>query len=185
MATPTNRYKAGDVCPKCEQIHTRCSAHRRGTGEPCNAWPVLGSRACKAHGGYTRRSRAKNYQIKVMQRIQADARAELAGFAEEVDPLESLKMAEQMARALVNGLGARLNASPDITHLDNKNTVMPTVEMSEYGKAIDRWVSTLRVLLTYMPDDNGSQEQKNLLIETARAIGLDINDDGEINSADD
>src|ERR1035437_8408727 len=40
-----------DVCPKCNQIHERCSAHSKQSGGPCRRFPIAGGFVCFMHAG--------------------------------------------------------------------------------------------------------------------------------------
>lgn len=73
-------------CRKCGEVHERCTAHRKRTGQPCQARPEEGSTVCRIHGGAAR-------QVK---RAAAERRAEAATVA----TLESLGTAAPVGNPL-------------------------------------------------------------------------------------
>jgi hypothetical protein len=66
-------------CRKCEQIHQRCSGHKKHTDPPapCMAWPRKGGRACDQHGGATRTAKAAAARAAADQAAADQARAAL------------------------------------------------------------------------------------------------------------
>ena len=81
---------AGDLCPQCGQVHSRCTSHKKKArgGGPCNRHPLPGATVCYIHGGEARQVKAK-----AEQRLQDEhARQAVAtyGLPLEIEPHQAL-----------------------------------------------------------------------------------------------
>lgn len=76
-----------DTCPRCSQIHTKCTAHRID-GQPCGMNPATGIDVCKRHGGAAAQVKAKAAERLAEQR--ARDLAVTLGVAVEIDPREAI-----------------------------------------------------------------------------------------------
>jgi hypothetical protein len=100
-----------EICPKCDQVHTRCAAHKKGVVPlvPCMRNPKRHHKVCPAHGGNAPQIRAA-----AERRRQAEAIGEATQFYAipvESDPntamndLLRVKTGEVLyLKTLVNGL---------------------------------------------------------------------------------
>lgn len=123
----------GAPCPKCGQPHTRCTAHSKRHGGPCNAHPLNGQTVCRAHGGNTTRSRA------AAERRQADQAAEKAihdlwpGLTTQTpitDPVDLLARTAATLEHMADVVGTKVNklehleAGKDLTALRAQVTLL-------------------------------------------------------------
>ena len=74
-------------CSRCDQVHTKCTAHNR-RGGPCGLPKVDGLPVCKKHGGSAPHAIAAA-ERRVKER-EAAAGARLFGLPVDVDPAEAL-----------------------------------------------------------------------------------------------
>lgn len=99
------------VCAKCDQKHTKCTAHTRA-GNPCRQNPVTGLTVCRMHGGSAPQVRAardrRAEEAAVAERI-AEMLADYQPNLDEVDPhtdlLEVVALTTGMRRVLTELVG--------------------------------------------------------------------------------
>ena len=78
---------ADGPCPRCDQVHPKCTAHRRD-GNPCTKPKVPGATVCRYHGGG-----APQVQQAALQRLQQEGAyvaVRTLGLPIVIDPTEAL-----------------------------------------------------------------------------------------------
>ena len=118
----------------------RCVAKSKASGKRCNSWAIEGGTVCYMHGGASPIVKAAAQQRVHAQRIAASAQATLAheGISPVEDPLEELGRLASASNALMQALGARVNALSDLEHFDAKNSPAIKAEVQMYERAMDR-----------------------------------------------
>lgn len=81
-------YAAGEPCPRCGDVHTRCKAHNRA-GSQCKRWPLEHRDVCGLHGGKAPQTEAKAAERGMERKVAAMLVAEGIPLKEE-HPLEGL-----------------------------------------------------------------------------------------------
>lgn len=127
-----------------------CHAHTK-SGKPCRARPVPGAKVCRYHGGGAPQVRAAGLRRLAAAKIAADAEAAVAqqGILTVEDPLLELSKLAAGSRAMLESLGARVNALDDIETFDDKNAPHARVAIEMYERAIDRTHRLLDTLVKH------------------------------------
>lgn len=118
-----------------------CTAKtERGKGPRCRRRPIAGGGVCTLHGGGAPQVRAAANMRLRTAKIQKDSEATLAheGITAIDDPLEELGRLAAGSKALMEALGARVNALDDLEHFDAKNSPAIKAEVQMYERAMDR-----------------------------------------------
>ena len=124
------------VGPTPEQ---QCKAFARTTGKRCGAYKLPGLDICRMHGA-TNEARAIGKMRIAAKEIDRKANAMLAheGIEPVEDPLAELSKLASASGALMQALGARVNALADLEHYDAKNSPTIRAEVQLYERAMDR-----------------------------------------------
>lgn len=130
--------------------YTPCHAHTKA-GRSCRARPVPGAKVCRFHGGNAPQVRAAGLRRLAAAKIQADAEAAVAqqGLLSVEDPLHELSKLAAGSRAMLESLGARVNALSDIETFDDKNAPHARVALEAYERALDRTHRLLDTLVKH------------------------------------
>ena len=135
--------QTGPDCSKCGQTHPNCTAHNR-QGQPCGRQPVAYQSVCDMHGGASpralRAAAKREASALIAQAYDADPQAVLAaqGLEPISDPLDALGRVAAASEHLLDALGARVNALPDIINVDAKGTEEISAIFRAYERAMDR-----------------------------------------------
>ncbi len=121
-------------------LDQQCTAKARTTQKQCGNYQLPGLTVCRMHGGAAPQARAAGLMRVATQKIEASAARTLAheGITAIEDPLEELGKLAAGAKALMEALGARVNALDDLEHFDAKNSPAIKAEVQMYERAIDR-----------------------------------------------
>lgn len=133
-----------------ELTYTPCHAHTR-SGRQCRNRPVPGTKVCRYHGGAAPQVRAAGQRRLAAQKIEADAAAAVAqqGLLAVEDPLHELSKLAAGSRAMLENLGARVNALSDIETWDDKQAPHARVALEAYERALDRTHRLLDTLVKH------------------------------------
>lgn len=136
--------------PKKELTYTPCHAHTKA-GRQCRQRPVPGAKVCRYHGGAAPQVRAAGLRRLAAEKVQADAEAAVAqqGLLSVEDPLLELSKLAAGSRAMLESLGARVNALTDVETFDAKNQPHARVAVEMYERAIDRTHRLLDTLVKH------------------------------------
>lgn len=138
--------------PDASQLnkYTPCKAHTKA-GKPCKGRPIPGGTVCRYHGGNAPQVLAAGQRRLAAQRIEADAQAAVAqmGLLEVEDPLHELSKLAAGSRAMLETLGARVNALTDVEVFDNASAPHARVVVEMYERAIDRTHKLLDTLVKH------------------------------------
>lgn len=99
----------GQLCPRCNEVHERCRAHKKSTGGPCRRWPQTdGVEVCRFHGGTTPQAMrtgaaraARTRALGVVGELLAECEVDTAGR----NVVEALTVALDVAAQWVAALG--------------------------------------------------------------------------------
>lgn len=129
---------------------TPCHAKTK-RGNPCRQRPIPGGKVCRYHGGGAPQVRAAGLRRLAAVKIQADAEAAVAqlGVESVEDPLGSLSKLAAGSQAMLESLGARVNALGDIETWDDKSAPHARVALEAYERALDRTHRLLDTLVKY------------------------------------
>lgn len=118
----------------------QCKANSKASGQRCGAWAIEGGTVCYMHGGAAPAVKAAAQARVAAIRIEASAKASLAheGIEGVEDPLAELSRLASSSKALMEALGARVNALQDLEHYDSKNSPTIRAEVQMYERAMDR-----------------------------------------------
>lgn len=127
-----------------------CHAHTKA-GKPCRGRPVPGAKVCRYHGGNAPQVRAAGQRRLAAQKIEADAEAAVAqmGLLSVEDPLLELSKLAAGSRAMLETLGARVNALDNVETMDDKMAPHARVVVEMYERAIDRTHKLLDTLVKH------------------------------------
>lgn len=127
-----------------------CHAHTKA-GKACRGRPVPGAKVCRYHGGNAPQVRAAGQRRLAAQKIEADAQAAVAqmGLMSVEDPLLELSKLAAGSRAMLETLGARVNALEDVETFDEKSAPHARVVVEMYERAIDRTHKLLDTLVKH------------------------------------
>lgn len=130
--------------------YTPCHAHTKA-GKPCRGRPVPGAKVCRYHGGGAPQVRAAGLRRLAAEKIKADSEAAVAqmGLLTVEDPLGELSKLAAGSRAMLESLGARVNALDEIEVFDDKQAPHARVVLEAYERAIDRTHRLLDTLVKY------------------------------------
>lgn len=133
-----------------ELAYTPCHAHTR-SGRQCRNRPVPGTKVCRYHGGAAPQVRAAGQRRLAAAKIEADAAAAVAqmGLMTVEDPLGELSKLAAGSRAMLESLGARVNALSDIETWDDKQAPHARVALEAYERALDRTHRLLDTLVKH------------------------------------
>lgn len=138
------------TCEKCGQVHERCAGHsKQNEGRPCHRYPIPGGTVCVSHGGGAGQVRAAANRRLRTEAIEADITAELAheGIDAIEDPLDELSKLAAAATAMMEALGARVNALRDVSTMDGNGKESIRAEVILYERAMDRAGKFLQMLV--------------------------------------
>lgn len=130
--------------------YTPCHAKTKA-GNPCRQRPVPGAAVCRFHGGGAPQVRAAGQRRLMAAKIKADSEAAVAQMGLEAveDPLGELGKLAAGSRAMLESLGARVNALDDVETLDDKSAPHARVVLEAYERALDRTHRLLDTLVKY------------------------------------
>jgi hypothetical protein len=116
------------------------SPTEKGKGPRCKRRPIPGGTVCLYHGGAAKQVQAAAQMRLATQKIQKDAEAVLAheGIEALEDPLQELGKLAAGSKALMEALGARVNALQDLESYNAINTPTIKAEVQMYERAMDR-----------------------------------------------
>lgn len=106
---------------------------------------------CRYHGGNAPQVRAAGLRRLEAAKIEADAEAAVAqhGILSVEDPLLELSKLAAGSRAMLESLGARVNALTDIETFDDKRQPHARIAVEMYERAIDRTHRLLDTLVKH------------------------------------
>lgn len=118
---------------------TQCRGHRKD-GERCRRAPIAGGTVCRWHGGEAPQVRAAAQKRIAAAKIKAKEEATIAqvGLLPVEDPVMELSKLASASMAMMNALGARVNALNDIVSTSFDGSDSAAVEVELYERAIDR-----------------------------------------------
>lgn len=136
--------------PKKDLGYVPCHAHTK-SGRACRGRPVPGAKVCRYHGGNAPQVRAAGLRRLAAEKIEADAQAAVAqqGLLSVDDPLGELSKLAAGSRAMLEALGARVNALDDIETWDEKSAPHARVALEAYERALDRTHRLLDTLVKH------------------------------------
>lgn len=150
-----------------EKNYTPCRGTNRA-GQRCGLRPIAGGTVCKWHGGGAPQVRAAAERRLAAQAIEAQAQAVLAheGLTPVEDPLQELGKLASGAKAMMEHLGARVNALDDPETFDEKHVPQLRVVVELYERAMDRTAKILDMLVKhgYTERQIAISEQEALLV---------------------
>lgn len=143
-----------------------CHAKTKRGGQ-CRQRPIPGGKVCRYHGGGAPQVRAAGQRRLAAIKIEKDAQAAVArmGVENVEDPLGELSKMAAGSRAMVEALGARVNALSDIEAWDDKSAPHARVALEAYERALDR---THRLLDTLVK--HGYAERQIAIAESEAAL---------------
>lgn len=117
----------------------KCKATTRAKVQ-CGNYPLPGMEVCRMHGGKAPQVREAAARRLATQKIEASATATLAhmGITAIEDPLDELGKLASSAKAMMEHLGARVNALSDIETFDEKRAPHIRAAVELYERALDR-----------------------------------------------
>jgi hypothetical protein len=120
--------------------YTPCKAMSKQAGRRCRLRPIPGGEVCSWHGGKAPQVKAAAERVLAARQIQQSASAVLAheGVTAVEDPLQELGKLASSAKAMMDALGARVNALGDIETFDEKRAPHIRVAVELYERAMDR-----------------------------------------------
>lgn len=133
-----------------ELSYTPCHAKTKA-GRDCRQRPIPGGKVCRYHGGGAPQVRAAAARRLATAKIESDAKATVAhmGLEPVEDPLGELGKLASGSRAMLQALGAQVNALQDIETFDDKNAPHARVVLEAYERALDRTHRLLDTLVKY------------------------------------
>lgn len=118
----------------------RCRGTSKASGERCPQYAIKGGTVCYHHGGAAKQVREKANMRLATQKIEKNVEAVLAheGITAIEDPLAELGKLASASTAMMQALGARVNALKELAQLDFKGSLDLKVEVGLYERAMDR-----------------------------------------------
>lgn len=98
-------------CPKCDQAHTRCTAHTRA-GNPCRQPPMTGQKVCRMHGGSAPQTLAKAEARAITEKAEETLVKLWPGLATQApvkDPVDLLARTAGALEHMADVVGGRVN----------------------------------------------------------------------------
>lgn len=187
--SPRSKTPRGEPCPRCGEIHGKCTGHSSRTGQPCKQNPIDGLTVCKFHGGGTKAARAAGRR----RVTEAAAVVEAARFAtrRDIHPADALLELVQWTagevdywRGKVDGLdddelAGALVTKTEVGEDKGQPTDLTTTEAAEHiyirmlGKASDRLATYAAAALRAGVDERRvriAEQQGALFVTAQRAI---------------
>lgn len=147
---------------------TKCKAKSRRTGNQCRNGPLPGQDVCRMHGGKAPQNLAAAERRLAAQAITAHAEATIAhlGLEPVEDPLRELGKLASSAKAMMDNLGARVNALGDPETFDEKRVPQLRVVVELFERAQDRTAKILDMLVRhgYTERQVAISEQEAMLV---------------------
>lgn len=118
----------------------RCRGTSKASGERCPQYAIKGGTVCYHHGGAAKQVREKANMRLATLKIEKNVEAVLAheGITAIEDPLDELGKLASASTAMMQALGARVNALKELAQLDFKGSLDLKVEVGLYERAMDR-----------------------------------------------
>lgn len=141
------RLVPGEVCPRCNEVHTGCSGHARSKNmAACRKAPLPGTTVCDKHGGLSPVVRAAGEARVLEGKIRERAQRELARIdvTPVEDPLEELSLLAGQAVAFKDAMAGKVNELTEIRYASGPmDTEQLRSEIVVWEHALDRCAAFL------------------------------------------